>query len=275
MWKCISSLVLSCIIINTYAGFETPQEQQAKRLAERLIETKQYTDSIVGKTAWYNSTGCATKPIYADKERMSYNDAAYATDNKYVPVSFLGADISQDTYQDYITFRVKIDNKEDGYIKTDSSSKIEISNNSWECFRSENPESSTNPKTPSVDTNDILFGWDISCKKDAFNGKKICSISRDRLMILLIDGRYIVSVGRNHYPGTESAIKVDDNVHYTGKEGIINPFYANLIVKQMKEGKKATIRYREWPYDYNKDSEVDLTGFTKKLNEMLEWYKKL
>ncbi len=51
--------------------------------------------------------------------------------------------------------------------------------------------------------------------------------------------------------------------------------YANLIVKQMKEGSKAIIRYREWPYDYDKDSEVDLTGFTKKLSEMLEWYKKL
>lgn len=57
MWKYIGSLVLSCIVINTYAGFETPQEQQAKRLAERLIETKQYTDSIVGKTAWYTPQG--------------------------------------------------------------------------------------------------------------------------------------------------------------------------------------------------------------------------
>lgn len=275
MWKCIGSLVLSFIAMNTYGGFETPQEQQSKRLAERLVETKQYTDSIVGKTAWYNSIGCATKPIYADKERMSYNDAVYTTDNKYVPVSFLGADISQDTYQDYITFRVKIDNKDEGYIETGSASKIEISDKTWECFKSSNPENKIDSKAPNSDVNDILFGWDVSCKKDPIDGNKTCSISRDKLMVLIINGKYAVSVGRNHYPKTSSAIKIDDNVHYTGKEGIINPVYANLIISQMKAGKKAVIRYREWPYDFNKDSEIDLKGFTKKFNEMLDRYNKL
>ena len=43
----------------------------------------------------------------------------------------------------------------------------------------------------------------------------------------------------------------------------------------MKEGKKAVVRYPEWPYKYNQDIEVDLTDFTKRLNEMLEQYKKL
>lgn len=275
MKKTICMVTLLLLALNAYAGFETPEDQKNKRLAERAVETKNYINSIVGKTAWYNSVGCATKPIYANKEQMSYRDAVYTTDNKYVPVKFLEADIYQDTYQDYITFKLQIDNKEEGYIKTSSLSKIEISDKSWECFKTEKPKDKTTDRPLSETTNDILFGWDTSCRKDAFNGKKICSISRDRLMVLYIDGRYAVSVGRNHYPGTESAIKIDDNVHYSGKEGLINPMYANLIVKQMKEGKKAVIRYREWPYDYNKDSEVDLTGFTKKLNEMLDWYKKL
>ena len=92
---------------------------------------------------------------------------------------------------------------------------------------------------------------------------------------MLINGKFAIGVGSSHYPGSNSAIKIDGNTSYSGKEGIINPYYAGLIVKQMKGGKKAVIRYREWPYDYNKDSEVDLTGFTKKFNEMLEWYKKL
>lgn len=275
MLRIIRVIIVFSISMNVFAGFETPQEQQNKRLSERSIDTKKYADSLIGKTAWYNSTGCATNHIYASKERMSYGDAVYSTDNKYTPVRFLSADIFQDTYQDYITFKVLIDDKDEGYIKTGSASKIEISDKSWGCFKSENPENIIKPSSISPEINDILFGWDVSCKKDVFNGSKVCSVSRDGLMVLYINGVYAVSVGRNHYPGTGSAIKVDDNVHYTGKEGIINPMYSNLIIKQMREGKKAVIRYREWPYDYNRDSEVDLTGFTKKLNEMLEWYKKL
>ena len=90
-------MTLSFLSLNTYAGFETPEDQKNKRLAERAVETKNYINSMVGKTAWYNSAGCATKPIYANKEQMSYRDAVYTTDNKYVPVTFLEADIYQDT----------------------------------------------------------------------------------------------------------------------------------------------------------------------------------
>ncbi|WP_445536133.1 hypothetical protein [Acinetobacter sp. G18] len=266
--------IIGCIAVNLYAGFETPQEQQKKMLAERLVITKQYTDSIIGKTAWYNSTGCLTNPIYADKLNMSYNDASYKTDDKYVPVTFLEAEVNQGTYRDDIIFKVKIDNKDEGYIEASDASKIEISDG-WGCFKAENPQDKTKSNSTNLASNDIYNRWDVSCKKDAFEGKKICSVSKNGLMVLLIDGRFAVGVGRHHYPRSSSAIKIDDNVSYSGKEGIINPLYSNLIIKQMKDGKRAAIRYREWPYDYNKDSEVDLTGFTKKFNEMLDWYKKL
>lgn len=266
--------IIGCIAVNLYAGFETPQEQQKKMLAERLVITKQYTDSIIGKTAWYNSTGCLTNPIYADKLNMSYNDASYKTDDKYVPVTFLEAEVNQGTYRNDIIFKVKIDNKDEGYIEASDASKIEISDG-WGYFKAENPQDKTKSNSTNLASNDIYNRWDVSCKKDAFEGKKICSVSKNGLMVLLIDGRFAVGVGRHHYPRSSSAIKIDDNVSYSGKEGIINPLYSNLIIKQMKDGKRAAIRYREWPYDYNKDSEVDLTGFTKKFNEMLDWYKKL
>lgn len=256
-----------------YGGFETPREQQNKRISERLIETNQYIKTIIGKTAWYNSAGCATDPIYANKGRMSYNDAAYNTENKYVPISFLEADINQDTYRDDIIFKVKIDKNDDGYIKTSSASPLKISDG-WGCFKANNPQDKDNHKTQNVKSTDVNNGWDVSCRKDAFNGSKVCTVSKGGLMVLLIDGRYVIGVGKNHYPGSSSAIKIDDNVPYLGKEGIINPIYANLIVKQMKDGKKAVIRYREWPYDYNIDTEIDLIGFSKKLNEMLERYRK-
>ncbi|MFL9542694.1 hypothetical protein ACKESD_12280 [Acinetobacter baumannii] len=274
LWRFIETLIITCIATSLNAGFETPQEHQKKILAERLNETKKYTDSIIGKTAWYNSTGCLTNPIYADKLHMSYNDATYKTDDKYIPINFLEAEIRQDTYRDDIIFKVKIDNKEEGYIKASSTSKIEISDG-WGCFKAENPQDKTKTNSSSMASNDIYNRWDLSCKKDVFDGKKICSVSKNGLMVLLIDGRFAIGVGRNHYPGSSSAIKIDDNISYSGKEGIINPTYSNLIIKQMKDGKRAAIRYREWPYDYNQDSEVDLTGFTKKFNEMLNWYNKL
>lgn len=257
-----------------YAGFETPQEQQKKMLAERLVKTKQYTDSIIGKTAWYNSSECMANPIYAERWHMSYNDASYKTDDKYVPITFLEAEVNQGTYRDDIVFKVKINNKEEGYIGTSDASKLEISDG-WGCFKAQNPENKTKPNSAILETNSIYNKWDVSCRKDVFNGKKICSVSKSGLMVLFIDGRFAIGVGSHHYPGSNSAIKIDDNVPYSGKEGLINPFYANLIIKQMKDGKKAVIRYREWSYDYNKDTEVDLAGFTKKFNEMLEWYKKL
>ena len=279
MNKILEIILISSLTVSTFAGFETKEESKAKEMAERLSETKKYVDSMIGKIAWYNSQGCFSDSIYADKDKMSYKDTVYATDDKYVPVKFLEADIFQDIYQDYITFKVQIDSKDTGYIKAASASKIEIKDNSYSCFQAHNPDNKQEYKLDrsnlNKEQNNILFGWDVSCKKDAFNGKKVFSISKGKLMVLLLDGRYAVSVGRNHYPGTTSAIKIDDNVAYYGKEGLINTMYANLIVKQMKEGKKAVVRYQEWPYKYNQDIEVDLTDFTKRLNEMLEQYKKL
>ena len=43
----------------------------------------------------------------------------------------------------------------------------------------------------------------------------------------------------------------------------------------MKKGKVAYTRYKEWPYEYNKDGEVELEGFAKKLEEMKSQYKEL
>lgn len=257
------------------AGFETHQEQQSKRLAERLVETKRYTDNIIGKTAWYNSTGCATKPIYADKERMSYSDAAYITDGKYVPVSFLEASISQDTYQDYIIFKVKIDNKDEGYIKTGSASKIEISDKTWACFQANNPQDKSTITTK-TDYIESLRDWDIYCNKDKIDNKKVCSMWRGGLTVMMVNGRYIIGVGKgDSYPGSKSAIKVDDNIAYFGKERLIDLMSTNTIIQQLKKGRTAHIRYREWPYDYDKSADVDLSGFTKKFIEMTDRYNKL
>ncbi|MGQ1342337.1 hypothetical protein ACT4X4_10700 [Acinetobacter baumannii] len=274
LWRFIATLVISCIATSLHAGFETPQEQQKKMLTERLVRTKQYIDSIIGKTAWYNSTGCFTSPIYAERWHMSYNDATYKTDDKYVPITFLEAEVNQDTYQDYIVFKVKIDNKDEGFIEASDASKLEISDG-WGCFKAQNPE---NKSVIAAKTgySGSLRDWDIHCKKDKIDNKKVCSMWRDGLTVMMINGRYVIGVGKgDSYPGSKSAIKVDDNIAYFGRERIIDLMSTNTIIQQLKKGRTAHIRYREWPYDYDQSADVDLNGFTKKLIEMTDRYNKL
>lgn len=117
--------------------------------------------------------------------------------------------------------------------------------------------------------------WKSNCSKDRFNSTKSCSLTKpySDVMVTIINGRYGVYVGRKHYPRTQSAIKIDENTPAYGYEGTSDT--PQKIIEQMKDGKVAYTRYKEWPYEYNKDSEVDLTGFNEAFNQMLEEYKKL
>lgn len=118
-----------------------------------------------------------------------------------------------------------------------------------------------------------LSDWYPVCNKDRFNGSKICTISKDTVLVTLKDGSYAVSVGKLHFPRSKSAIKIDNNATIYGYEGISQS--PNKVIEQLKKGKKVFIRYQEWPYEHNRDSEIDLTGFPEKFEEMLELYRRL
>ena len=122
---------------------------------------------------------------------------------------------------------------------------------------------------------EVEYGWMVSCKKDIFNGSKICSLYKNHsnLMVNYINGKPSVYVGRNHYPRTKSAIKIDGNQTIYGYEGVSQT--PQKVVEQMKKGKIAHTRYQEWPYEYNKDGEVDLAGFAEKYDEMVKQYQAL
>lgn len=117
--------------------------------------------------------------------------------------------------------------------------------------------------------------WKSNCSKDKFNNTKSCSLNKSHgdVMVTIINGRYGVYVGRKHFPRTQSAIKIDENAPIYGYEGISNT--PQKAIEQMKNGKVAYTRYKEWPYEYNRDGEVDLVGFKEAFNQMLEEYKKL
>ncbi|HCU74492.1 MAG TPA: hypothetical protein DGS69_02350 [Acinetobacter baumannii] len=117
--------------------------------------------------------------------------------------------------------------------------------------------------------------WSYSCKKDRFDNSKSCYLHNNDIGILLLNGSYLVSVGREHYPNSKASIKIDDNATITALNGMFNKT-SSAIITQLKKGKIAYTRYYEWPYQYKTiDNESKLEGFSNTFNQMLEAYRKL
>lgn len=117
--------------------------------------------------------------------------------------------------------------------------------------------------------------WTYSCSRDRFDNSKSCYMHNNDIGILLLNGYYAISVGRDHYPRSKASLKIDNNPTLNAVEGLFSQ-NAMAIINQFKKGQVAYTRYYEWPYQYSKkDRESKLNGFTKTFNEMLETYKKL
>lgn len=115
--------------------------------------------------------------------------------------------------------------------------------------------------------------WWVNCHKKKFDSMKICSMSEGDLWVFLINGKYSVDVGNNHYPRTKAGLRIDNGSAIYGYEGELPKPLS--IIERLKKGKVAYTRYQEWPYQYDKDGEVSLKDFTKQFNEMLKQYKNL
>lgn len=115
--------------------------------------------------------------------------------------------------------------------------------------------------------------WWINCYKKKFDNMKVCSMIAGDLWVFLINGRYSVSIGSNHYPRSKGGLRIDNSSAIYGYEGDLPKPLS--IIERLKKGKIAYTRYQEWPYEYNKDGEVSLKDFTKQFNEMLKQYKNL
>ena len=93
------------------------------------------------------------------------------------------------------------------------------------------------------------------------------------LWIFLINGRYSVSVGVDHYPRSKAGLRIDNSPAIYGYEGELPKPLS--IIERLKKGKVAYTRYQEWPNQYNTDDEVSLKEFNQYFNQMLSEYKKL
>lgn len=117
------------------------------------------------------------------------------------------------------------------------------------------------------------LNWSINCQKKSFDNKKVCYMTSGNLWVFLINGKYSVDVGSNHYPRTKAGLRIDNGSAIYGYEGEIpDPL---SVIEKLKKGKVAYTRYQEWPYQSDTEGEVNLIRFTKHFNEMLNRYKNL
>ena len=113
----------------------------------------------------------------------------------------------------------------------------------------------------------------INCRKKEFDNTKICYLKAGDIYVFLINGRYSVDVGSNHYPRSKAGLRIDNNPAVYGYEGEFSKPLS--IIEKLKKGKFAYTRYQEWPYLSDIDKKTDLKDFTKQFNEMLKQYKNL
>lgn len=277
--------LLIFFIGNCYAGFESTLETAEKRREEKINKNKEYIESAIGKTAWYNSDQCVSAKIYKDKSYvqagepyigkysnndMEYDDSTFQTNGDYVSVKFIEGEI---TKNDDILYTLEIAGKEIGYLKVAPLFYSVFKDNyGVNCLKKEKPNNETESSSVNIEYDPKK--WSIGgCKKDKFNGVKSCEIRNDRLYVVILDGKKLVWIVGADYPNKQSAIKIDNNKTIFGTEG---KFLNNsIIINQLLNGKTANIRYVKWPYLYNVDAEIDLKGFRSAYEEMLKEYAKL
>ncbi|MEN9449630.1 MAG: hypothetical protein RJA83_244 [Pseudomonadota bacterium] len=115
--------------------------------------------------------------------------------------------------------------------------------------------------------------YDIYCRKKEFDNTKICYLKANDIYVFLINGRYSVDVGSNHYPRSKAGLRIDNSPAVYGYEGEFSKPLS--IIEKLKKGKFAYTRYQEWPYLSDLDNKTDLKDFTKQFNEMIKQYKNL
>jgi hypothetical protein len=90
--------------------------------------------------------------------------------------------------------------------------------------------------------------WDISCRRDKMTSARSCTIYREDLWVGVYgNGRMTFSVGDEHFPGSQTSIKIGSRRFDTGQR---DGYFGNApqLVQLMKNGTPVVTRYMKWPY---------------------------
>ena len=111
--------------------------------------------------------------------------------------------------------------------------------------------------------------WDVQCKKDPVTDRKRCQMKiKDLWLFVYPKGRVTVSIGHEHYPGSNVTIRIDQGGPIStsaSNDGDFSPQTSLRLVQQLKKAKSVTTRYMKWPYRSWEDETWELYGFNEAL----------
>lgn len=112
--------------------------------------------------------------------------------------------------------------------------------------------------------------WAIACKRDAMTQRKSCHATLGDLWIYIDHaGKIIVSVGVDHYPGSQTSIRLGSRRFDTlDRDGDFSQSLS--IIQAMKDGQIIVTRFMKWPYRQWIDQERVLYGSQATI-AMLRW----
>jgi hypothetical protein len=111
--------------------------------------------------------------------------------------------------------------------------------------------------------------WLVQCKLDPITDKKTCSLSKyDFWIFVYDDGREIVSIGNEHFPGSSVILRIDKGKPFSTLSKNDGNFYGTVskrIIKQLLDDNSEmfTTRYMKWPYREWVDERIGLYGFNE------------
>ena len=102
--------------------------------------------------------------------------------------------------------------------------------------------------------------WDISCSRDKMTSVRSCLINKgDLYFFVKPGGKVSVSVGVDHFPSSQTSIKIGARRFNTmQRDG--NFANGSQLIGQMRNGTPVVTRYMKWPYRTWVDDEFTAYG---------------
>lgn len=115
-------------------------------------------------------------------------------------------------------------------------------------------------RSPSSWTDDVH--WSVGCSRDKMSSQRSCMIKKGDLYVFVYQGgRLSVSVGYEHFPGSQTSLKIGARRFDTrDKDGDFSN--SAQLVNLMSDGAPVVTRYMKWPYQHYVDDEFVAYGLT-------------
>lgn len=119
----------------------------------------------------------------------------------------------------------------------------------------------------SLDGRPERVNWHVGCHKDDFTDVKSCVLStRDMRIHLFADGDALISIGGDIHPGSDVAVRIDDDSAFIGgDEGRIAFTSAGRIVERLKTARVVKTRWVRWPSESTSQEEWEQYGYNEAL----------